>query len=69
MMTKKPLSRLEGMQDWFKNEAEKDRKDLEISKLKFLAEIKQYRKEDIIPKGIEVQKLTLWMKIKKVLMG
>ena len=68
-MTKKPLSRLEGMQDWFKNEAEKDRKDLEISKLKFLAEIKQYRKEDIIPKGIEVQKLTLWMKIKKVLMG
>jgi hypothetical protein len=57
------------MQDWFKNEAEKDRKDLEISKLKFLAEIKQYRKEDIIPKGIEVQKLTLWMKIKKVLMG
>jgi hypothetical protein len=69
MMKKKPLSRLEGMQDWFKNESEKDRKDLEISKLKFLAEIKQYRKEDIIPKGIEVQKLTLWMKIKKVLMG
>lgn len=68
-MTKKPLSRLEGMQDWFKNEAEKDRRDLEISKLKFLEDIKKYKKEDIIPKGVEVQKLTLWSKIKKVLMG
>jgi len=57
------------MQDWFKNEAEKDRRDLEISKLKFLEDIKQYKKEDIIPKGVEVQKLTLWTKIKKVLMG
>lgn len=68
-MTKKPLSRLEGMQDWFKNEAEKDRRDLEISKLKFLEDIKKYKKEDIIPKGKVVQKLTLWTKIKKVLMG
>jgi hypothetical protein len=57
------------MQDWFKNEAEKDRRDLEISKLKFLEDIKKYKKEDIIPKGVEVQKLTLWTKIKKVLMG
>jgi hypothetical protein len=57
------------MQDWFKNEAEKDRRDLEISKLKFLEDIKQYKKEDIIPKSVEVQKLTLWTKIKKVLMG
>ena len=57
------------MQDWFKNEAEKDRRDLEISKLKFLEDIKQYKKDDIIPKGKVVQKLTLWTKIKKVLMG
>jgi hypothetical protein len=57
------------MQDWFKNEAEKDRRDLEISKLKFLEDIKKYKKEDIIPKGKVDQKLTLWTKIKKVLMG
>jgi hypothetical protein len=57
------------MQDWFKNEAEKDRRDLEISKLKFLEDIKKYKKEDIIPKGKVVQKLTLWTKIKKVLVG
>jgi hypothetical protein len=37
--------------------------------LKFLEDIKKYKKEDIIPKGVEVQKLTLWTKIKKVLMG
>lgn len=68
MTTKKPLSRLEGMQSWLNNEIEKDNKHLDQEKLKFLNEIKNLKKEDIIPKKIEI-KLTLWQRIKKVLTG
>jgi hypothetical protein len=68
MTTKKPLSRLEGMQSWLNNEIEKDKKHLDQEKLKFLNEIKNLKKEDIIPKKIEI-KLTLWQRIKKVLTG
>jgi hypothetical protein len=55
--------------DWLKNEIEKDNKELENEKLKFLNEIKKIDKKDIIPVKKESKKLTLWMKIKKVLMG
>jgi cell shape-determining protein MreC len=57
------------MMDWLKNEIEKDNKELENEKLKFLNEIKKIDKTDIIPVKKESKKLTLWMKIKKVLMG
>lgn len=67
-MTKKPLSRLEGMQEWLKNEVEKDKKDIEKEKLKFLNEIKTLNKEDLFPQKNKV-KLTLWQRIKKVLTG
>ena len=67
-MTKKPLSRLEGMQEWLKNEIEKDNKDIEKEKLKFLNEIKNLKREDLFPQEVEV-KLTLWQRIKKVLTG
>jgi hypothetical protein len=68
-MTKKAVSRTEGMQDWLRNEIKKDEKELENEKLKFLKEIKKFKKEDIVPLKKETPKLTLWMRIKKVLMG
>jgi hypothetical protein len=57
------------MQEWLRNEFEKDKKDLENEKNKFLDEIKKYKKEDIIPIKKVSEKLTLWERIKKVLMG
>jgi len=51
-----------------KNEIEKDNKDIEKEKLKFLNEIKNLKREDLFPQEVEV-KLTLWQRIKKVLTG
>jgi len=68
-MMKKPLSRTEGMQEWLKNEFEKDKRELDNEKMKFLNEIKKFKKEDIIPQKEKQVKLTLWKRIKKVLMG
>jgi hypothetical protein len=68
-MTKKPLNQLEGMQDWLKNEINKDKKELEIEKMRFLNEIKNFKKEDIVQKNTNKVKLTIWQKLKKMLMG
>jgi hypothetical protein len=68
-MTKKPLSQLEGMQDWLKNEINKDKKELELEKIRFLNEIKNFKKEDIVQKNTNKVKLTIWQKLKKMLMG
>jgi len=68
-MTKKPLSQLEGMQDWLKNEINKDKKELELEKIRFLNEIKNLKKEDIVQKNTKKVKLTIWQKLKKMLMG
>ena len=68
-MTKKPLSQLEGMQDWLKNEIKKDKKELELEKLKVLNELKKFKKEEIIPNKTNEVKLTLWQKLKKMLLG
>lgn len=67
-MRKKPLSRLEGMQQWLNNEIEKDQNSLTNEKNQFINNIKKINKEDIIPVKKEI-KITLWEKIKKVLMG
>jgi len=67
-MMKKPSSRLEGMQQWLNNEIEKDRVSLDNDKKNFINQIKMIKKEEIIQQKKEV-KLTLWQKIKKVLMG
>lgn len=67
-MQKKPLSRLEGMQQWLNNEIEKDQNSLTNEKSQFINNIKKINKEDIIPVKKEI-KITLWEKIKKVLMG
>lgn len=68
-MMKKPLNQLEGMQDWLKNEIKKDKKELELEKLKVLNELKKFKKEEIIPKKTKEVKLTLWQKLKKMLLG
>ena len=68
-MKKKQLNQLEGNLDWLKNEIIKDKKELESDKLKFLGEIKKYKKEDIVPIKKTSEKLSLWQRIKKVLMG
>jgi hypothetical protein len=52
-----------------KNEVKKDQIQLESEKLKFLGEIKKHKKEDIVHVVKVSKKLSLWQKIKKVLMG
>ena len=62
-MEKKALKELEQLnKDIFKSKVE-----LNFEKEKFIQNIKKIKKEDILPKPPE--KLTLWMRIKKVLMG
>jgi hypothetical protein len=56
------------MQQWLNSEIEKDQVDLINEKNRFINQIKKIKKEDIIPVQEEV-KLTIWQKIKKVLMG
>ena len=47
----------------------KDKIDLEREKLKLISSIKGLKKEDVLPKVVISKKLTLWEKIKRVLMG
>jgi len=65
-MEKKILTKKEQAVDWLKNEVEKDQKELEIEKNKIISSIKELSKKDIFK---DKEKLTLWKKIKKVLMG
>jgi hypothetical protein len=60
---KKNLQQLE----WLQSEIIKDKIVLDQEKSKLINNIKKLKKEDILPKPPE--KLTLWKKIKKVLMG
>jgi len=61
-MKKKSEQQLE----WLETERFKDKIELEKSKLSLINELKKYKKEDIIPKK---EKLNLWTRLKKVLMG
>jgi len=54
--------------EWLEKENKKDLLSLEKSKLDLIKEIKKHKKEDLIPKN-ETTKLSLWKRIKKVLMG
>jgi hypothetical protein len=56
------------MQQWLNNEMEKDQLNLNNEKEKFIKQIKMIKKEEIIQQKEEIR-LTLWQKIKKVLMG
>lgn len=66
MMEKKLLTREEQTLNWLKSELEKDQKELDSKKLKLINEIKTFEKQDLLPK---TEKLTLWKKIKKVILG
>ena len=60
---KKNLQQLE----WLQSEIIKDKIILDQEKTKLIDNIKKLKKEDILPKP--PKKLTLWQRIKKVLMG
>ena len=53
--------------DWLNKEIRKDDQELIKEKLDLINEIKKYKKEEIIPK--KPKPLTLWQRIKKVLMS
>ena len=69
-MTKKKKieTKMEKLQNWYNSELEKDIFDLETEKIKFIEEIKKIKKEDIV-KEKPKDKLTLWKRIKRVLLG
>lgn len=54
--------------EWLEQENKKDLLSLEKSKLDLIKEIKKHKKEELIPKK-EIIQLSLWKRIKKVLMG
>jgi len=66
-MEKKIQTPLETQIEWLNNELEKDRIEVERNKSKFIDQIKQLKKEDIVK--VNVEKMTLWKRIKKVLLG
>lgn len=66
-MEKKIQTQLETQIEWLNNELEKDRIEVERNKAKFINQIKQLKKEDIVK--VNVEKMTLWKRIKKVLLG
>lgn len=55
------MKNLENQMNWLKNEIKKDDQELNREKLNFINEIKNHKKEEILPKKT---KLTLWQRIK-----
>jgi hypothetical protein len=53
--------------EWLVSEIKKDENQTNLQKLETIKEIKKYKKEDILPQ--KPKKLTIWQRIKKVLMG
>lgn len=53
--------------EWLEKEILKDETQTNLEKLELIKEIKKYKKEDILPQ--KPKKLTIWQRIKKVLMG
>ncbi len=54
--------------NWLQNELSKDKYELDKDKTSFINQIKNYKKEDICPPK-KKEKLSLWQRIKKVIMG
>jgi len=65
-MEKKISTKEEQAIDWLRSEIEKDKLQLENEKKRLIESLKEFNKEDIIK---PVEKLTLWKRIKKVIMG
>jgi hypothetical protein len=53
--------------DWYEKEVLRDKVELDLDKIKIINQLKSLKKEDILPKKPE--KLTLWQRIKLILMG
>lgn len=64
---KKMKTKLEEIQDWYNNEIEKDKLEIEVEKKQFIDEIKKIKKEEIFPKPKKEEKLTIWKRVKKTL--
>ena len=54
--------------NWLENEKRRDSLEIKSSKEKFIKELKGFKKEEFFEKPKEI-KLTLWQKIKIVLLG
>jgi hypothetical protein len=67
VIMKKMPTQLESQVDWLKSEIEKDRIQLDREKLKFIKEIKKIDRSEILPKPIEIKKLTIWERMMKVI--
>lgn len=65
-MEKKYSTQVEKEVEWLKNEVQKDLIELDREKKEMIEQIKNYKKEEIIPKQ---KNYTLWERIKKVMMG
>ena len=52
--------------NWLKSETEKDDAAIKVSKEKFISEIKKMKKSDLF---IKQPKLSLWQKIRKMILG
>ena len=52
--------------EWLKNEILLDQQQLEREKKQFIQQIKNFKREEILPKE---EKQTLWKRLKKVIMG
>jgi hypothetical protein len=64
-MTKKKLDQLK----WLEAQKIKDKIELDNEKQKLISSIKGLKKEDVLPTVVISKKLTLWAKLKRVLMG
>jgi hypothetical protein len=58
--------RTEKVLNWLTSEKNKDERDLEREKKLFIQQIKKIKKDDLFPKQ---KKLTLWQKIKILILG
>lgn len=60
------MSRTPKLLNWLKTEIDRDYKEVDIVKNKYINEIKQIKKEDIFKKEEDV-KYSFWDRIKKIL--
>lgn len=58
--------RTEKILNWLTSEKNKDQRELEREKKIFIQQIRKIKKEDLFPKP---KKLTLWQKIKILILG
>ena len=58
--------RTEKILNWLTSEKNKDERELEREKKLFIQQIKKIKKDDLFPKQ---KKLTLWQKIKILILG